>query len=128
MSLKKVGFFRELVGGDPVGPSIYDALPAEPTPADPLVLDYLERGVLLVFSPGVVADVLNPRPAPIAALSLLTDGVWIWRSDLSSYVRTYHLALPPAFLAHIEARGYAPPRPDEIDLLALEENAFDQER
>jgi hypothetical protein len=41
---------------------------------------------------------LSSTGAVIGGLHLLTDGKWLWYSDLAHYVERYHVALDPGFV------------------------------
>ena len=71
------------------------------------VISYLKGGQLLVVSPGVVDDLLNP--SRIAGTgSVFTDGVWVWDDLLLYYVKNYGFELPQEFIRHAEATGQPP--------------------
>ncbi len=70
--LIKVGFFGDLEHGDPWEFSLF--------------YDVLDDGV----------DVLEIGP-----LSLLTDGTYVWPSDLAHYIVKYGVRVMPAFLCHV---------------------------
>ena len=112
------GLFRELEGESPEEPSIRDSVSASPTEFDGRIVEYLRRGTLFVACPAVATDVLSDAEEPIGSPHLVTDGVWAWRADLAFYVDRYHLRLPLAFVAHMEANNWAPP--PRVDVSALE--------
>ncbi|WP_327686246.1 hypothetical protein [Streptomyces sp. NBC_00467] len=90
-----VGEFRELGHGRPDGPSLRSTVRAqEPESARELV-EYLRAGTVLAAATTLVHDVLSPNNAVIGELHLLTDGRWLWYSDLAQYVERHHVALDP---------------------------------
>ena len=118
--LRKVGFFCELPHGDPSGPSLA-SIARVPLPDKGLVIGYLNGGSVLAATGTIARDVLTDEPHPIGPLSLLTDGVWVWLSDLQYYVGTYDVTLPEEFLAHARLTG-GPPREltrEELSALAV---------
>ncbi|MFD7454127.1 hypothetical protein [Kitasatospora sp. NPDC059827] len=115
-----VGEFRELGHGRPDGPSLRSAVRAqEPTHARELV-EYLRAGAVLAATTTLVHDVLSPDNAVIGGLHLLTDGHWLWYSDLAHYVERHHVALDPRFIAHARSNNWTAPLVSEADLLAME--------
>ncbi|MCF2435152.1 hypothetical protein LV779_13180 [Streptomyces thinghirensis] len=69
---------------------------------------------------GAQTDVLDPDgPTLVGNGSLFTDGIWLWREDLSYYVARYHLALPREFVAHVRGLEYSPPQVPESRLVEI---------
>ncbi|WP_406054218.1 hypothetical protein OG462_41800 [Streptomyces sp. NBC_01077] len=63
----------------------------------------------------------SPLDNPVmGGLHLLTDGHWLWYSDLAHCVERCHLALVAQFIAHAQANGWAVPQLGDAELLALE--------
>ena len=120
MSLKKVGFFKELGLSGKHGPSLKDYISDTPHTYEKKIVHYLQNGHALIGSPGVTRDVLSHHPNPIGDPSLITDGVWLWRADLEYYVRAYHCQLPEAFIQHMQAQNWQVPPETEIDFHELE--------
>jgi hypothetical protein len=116
MSLREVGFFRELEHGRPDGPSLSDRVGAC---ADTEALErYLRSGIHFIATAGsVTEDVLDPEHPTIGRLGLLTDGVWVWPSDLAHYVAVHGVDPGEAFRAHVARCG---PIVGEIDQAVLE--------
>ncbi|MBK5144775.1 hypothetical protein I2494_13815 [Budviciaceae bacterium BWR-B9] len=99
--LKKVGFFKELSHGDDNGESLI-ALVNRGILADSLkVAGYLNNGHFLMIAPTVVTDVLSDEQKFIGTLTIQTDGVWAWPSDLAYYVSNYGVLLPPDFIQYM---------------------------
>ncbi len=119
-----VGEFKELGHGRPDGPSLRSAVRAqEPANARELV-EYLRAGTILAATTTLVHDVLSPRNAVIGGLHLLTDGHWLWYSDLAHYVERHHVALDPRFVAHARGNHWTAPLVSNADLLAMEVKLF----
>lgn len=120
MTLRMLGFYRELPHGDPGGPSITETfvLPAETKAA---VVNYLASGAVLAASQIAFRDHFTGDE--IASLNLQTDGVWMWYSDLPYYVQTYDSVLPTDFLAAAAGRDEVTLSP--AGLLAAEQSMFD---
>jgi hypothetical protein len=81
--------------------------------------------VVLAATSGFVSDILSPDSAVIGGLHLLTDGQWLWYSDLAHYVERYHVALDPCFVAHAQSKNWTVPQLSHADLLAMEAELFD---
>jgi hypothetical protein len=114
-----VGGFRELEYGRPDGPSLRAAVRTEgPEHERDLVL-YLRSGSALFCTPSAVLDVLSSTGAVIGGLHLLTDGKWLWYSDLAHYVEHYHVALDPGFIEHVQSNDWTVPELGDSDLDAM---------
>ena len=50
----------------------------------------------------------------------LYSGTWAWPSDLSYYVKFYHIKLDRHFIEHVEKNGWTIQNKNDIDLLKLE--------
>ncbi|WP_327210458.1 hypothetical protein [Rhizobium leguminosarum] len=100
--LKRIGFFRELPYGGPEGLSINSSLSEFSLEKKVKVISYLRSGTACVVSPGVSRDVISSERDIIGALSLLTDGVFLWPSDFPYYFEKYSVGIPQEFLEHME--------------------------
>ncbi|MFF3208623.1 hypothetical protein [Streptomyces sp. NPDC002962] len=78
----------------------------------------MRRGALLAAT--TTLNVLSAGNAVIGGLHLLTDGHWLWYSNLGHYAEHYHVTLDPQFIAHAQANGWTVPQLDDADLFALE--------
>lgn len=67
------------------------------------VVAYLERGTEVLDVMEATPDPTTPGRYISGGSSLLTDGEWVWRLDLSSYVRAHRVALPEAFIRKAQA-------------------------
>lgn len=120
MKLNRVGFFRELKHGDKLGISLKKAVRDISSENEDKVVEYLDNGVALCVTAGLVSDVLDESKGIIRNLEILTDGMWAWPSDLSYYVKFYHIELDKSFIEHIKKKGWAMPDKKDIDLSRLE--------
>jgi hypothetical protein len=118
MKLKPVGFFRELEHGLPDGPSLATVRSDNSDKEEGRILRYLQCGVVVVASPGVVRDVLDERHPIIGSCDILTDGSWAWPTDLVHYVRRYHVLLPTQFVDFMRQNQWKVPK--KIDVRSLE--------
>ncbi|MER6299910.1 hypothetical protein ABT247_10100 [Kitasatospora sp. NPDC001539] len=120
-----VGDFQELEHGRPDGPSLRSAVRAQgPADARELVR-YLRAGTVLAATTTLVRDVLSSEGDVIGGLHLLTDGCWLWSSDLAHYVERHHVALDPRFIAHARSNGWTAPLLGDDDLRAMEAKLFE---
>jgi hypothetical protein len=119
MSLRKVGFFKELPHGESDGPALHESIDASPQEDEDRIVRYLVDGNVLATSPMTTTDVLAPTTRVIGTLQIKTDGTWEWPSDLAYYVEVHHVRLPPEFVHHMAMRGWEPLPMSERDLVAL---------
>lgn len=120
MKLKRVGFFRELRHGDNLGMSLKEAICDGASDHEDKIVEYLDGGVSFCITPGLVSDVLDESKGVIGNLEILTDGTWAWPSDLSYYVKVYHIELDNDFIEHIKKNDWTVQNKNNIDLLKLE--------
>jgi hypothetical protein len=118
--LRLVGGFRELPHGQPDGPSLRDAVRPQAAPDEDALLKYLGAGSVLKATATVVHDVLGREPEVIGGLSLLTDGDWLWYSDLAHYVERHHVALDACFVEQARCRDWQPPQLTWAGLASIE--------
>ncbi len=121
MRLKSVGYFKEMPHGVNSKDSIYDYINKEKASDINKICTYLDGGIELIVSPGVVEDVINPERGTAGVTSTYTDGVWLWPGDLSYYVRNYKLKLPDEFIKTMEQNDWKV-RLKSVDLDGVEVN------
>ena len=113
MRLKQAGFFKELKHGDGLQdePSIHTQLLDGLRLEKENIVAYLEAGSVYAVAAGVTFDYFQlPQRHIIGGLTLLTDGIWLWPSDLAYYMRHYQVAVPYALVAHMKTQGWRPPQ------------------
>ncbi len=125
-TLPFVGDFRELEHGRPDGPSLRSAVRAQEAPYARDLVQYLRNGAVLAATTTLARDVLSPDKAMIGGLHLLTDGQWLWYSDLAHYVEHHHVALDRQFIQHAQSNDWAAPELSHVDLSALEAMLLDE--
>lgn len=81
------------------------------------VLSYLKSGVSFVVAPGLSRDVLSSELEIIGPLALLTDGKFLWPSDLVYYVERHWVELPQEFLEYMAVNSWKVPA---VDVSVLE--------
>jgi hypothetical protein len=117
--LRRAGFFRELRHGFPDGPSLRDSIPKSGAKAAAPLVEYLSNAPVLLFTRGVVRDLLEPDTV-IGPPHIRTDGEWCWPSDLAYYVGKYNCRLPEEFASHMKARNWHPPLDEEVKFEEIE--------
>jgi hypothetical protein len=113
--LVRVGFFNGILEeSEEAKSSLRDAVRSSAQDDEERIAGYLDQGTVLVFRPGLAADVLAADEHLIGPAHILTDGVYAWPKVLGFYVRRYHVAVPSDFITHMRSRKWVPPRKDEI--------------
>lgn len=117
MNITSQGYYKEMPHGNPEGPSIKDFIGKEDRSLIDKICAYLQAGIPLAVTPGVVEDVICPQKGIAGSPSSFTDGTWVWPGDLSYYVKNYQLKLPDEFIHSMIEHDWAIPiTPEEIDL------------
>ena len=116
MKLTSVGYFREMLDGSPSDPSIKDYVNrGADYPIDKMCA-YLDSGLPLIVSPGLVPDVIDESKGNAGSPSILTDGKWAWSGVLSYYVKNYNLQLDGEFIDTMISNGWKIPiHENELD-------------
>ncbi|MBE7071465.1 MAG: hypothetical protein E7383_01780 [Ruminococcaceae bacterium] len=120
MNIISQGYYKEMPHGEPTNPSIMDFIGKEDKSLIDNICSYLESGVPLATTPGVVDDIINPDRGVIGTPTALTDGTWVWPGDLSYYVKTYKLKLSDEFIQTMKDNNWKIPITlEDIDLDSL---------
>ncbi|MFI2664198.1 MULTISPECIES: hypothetical protein [Micromonospora] len=124
--MRTLGFFRELEPHrvDLFKCSIADAVRGVSGRHDDEIVGYLDSGIPLIDIMETTTDVLGGDARISGGSSILTDGTWVWRQDLSYYVKNYHLELDRDFVEHAMKMKFAIPEPDHSSLLALADSVL----
>lgn len=117
MTLKKIGYYKEMPHGEANDPSIRDIINAlDQIDEIDNICSYLDDGKPIVVCCGTSQDVINPEKGIAGIPSVLTDGVWVWPGDLSYYVRNYHIGIDHDFLNHMRENNWSISfNPDNIE-------------
>ncbi|TQF04182.1 hypothetical protein E6W39_20545 [Kitasatospora acidiphila] len=109
--MKIAGHYREFwsPGGQAALGSIAEFTRRGPAGSEEELVTYLGAGHRLRSFMGVVGDVLGSDQRLLGGEDIRTDGEWVWRDDLSSYLRTYHVELPAEFVEHARSVGFTVP-------------------
>ena len=81
-----------------------------------LVSKYLEDGVDVVDAMEATQDPYDKKIYIPGGSSLKSDGYWVWRKDLSYFVKMYRISLPQDFIEHVLSKKRIPI--DEHDVLS----------
>ncbi|HWT75744.1 MAG TPA: hypothetical protein VN258_13650 [Mobilitalea sp.] len=119
MKLKSIGFFKELKHGDEDSECLRLLTRKEADKNENGILQYLSSGITICVSPGIVKDVLDDSKI-IGSLSILTDGIWVWPSDLLYYVKEYHINLNNDFVLYMSQNNWTVPVKSEVNMEMLE--------
>jgi hypothetical protein len=109
IKLISVGFFKELPYGDQFGASLKEVISKFSGSDIGKVSSYLKSGVAFVVAPGTSRDILSGHDEIIGSLALLTDGIFLWPSDLAYYVDNYQIDLPSELMMHMKANDWRVP-------------------
>lgn len=78
------------------------------------IIDYM-RAVTPAFEVlEVTTDLVDGTTKIKSGSSLVTDGVWVWRTDSIQHLSAHELSIDPAFLKHVRAHDYQAPKDIEI--------------
>jgi len=120
MNLTSVGYFREMLDGNPSDPSIKDYINKGTNYSSESICAYLDSGIPIIITPGVAVDVIDETKGIAGSPSILTDGKWAWSGVLSYYVRNYNLKLDSAFIETMKANNWIIPiREEELDYSSI---------
>ncbi len=107
-NLNNIGFFKELKGCEKSAQSIKDFVSKTKHPDEKNIIKYLnsiKQGSIVLCGP--VKDEIKSFHKPIiGGLSIYSDGHYQWRSDLSYYVKNYHIKLPETFIEHMKKHNW----------------------
>lgn len=120
--MELIGFFRQL---DPENSEVFTedieaALHRKSQYDREVVCRYLHSGHPVFDIMEGTEDVIGKSFLVPGGSCVLSDGKFVWRADLESYVSTYGVALPGNFIEFIEMNdGRVPDAPDEqLDQIA----------
>jgi hypothetical protein len=92
----------------PYSGSIFDSIRPTPLHDEAGIVQYLKNASPVVDYMEATRDVVGGTAFIPGAPSIVTDGVWVWREDLSYYVQNYHVRLDDDFLSHARSKSYEP--------------------
>ena len=116
MFITSVGYFREMLDGRPSDPYIREYVDKGNYSIIDKVCEYLDSGLPLILSPGMVSDIIDEAKGSAGSPSILTDGKWAWSGVLSYYVKNYNLLLDNEFISTMMENDWKIPiRENELD-------------
>lgn len=72
------------------------------------LLYYLSQAPVIVAGGAIIECLLCSEEVPMT--SYQSDGIWLWRMDLSHYVRCHSVVLPDRLVQHIRQQKYIAPK------------------
>lgn len=80
------------------------------------LVQYLEQGQLVLVSPTLADDILEPERGPVVPMNFRTDGTWVWTDALTYYLDAHGIGPDPEFIAHLRAGSGSRPAVDGVGL------------
>ncbi|MEV0266266.1 hypothetical protein AB0I49_33665 [Streptomyces sp. NPDC050617] len=120
--MQPIGFFRELEPDSPhtYKESISDSITTDqPHYPKDQVVQYLDAGHPILDIMEMTVDVIERAFQTPGGSSILTDGSFIWRADLSAYIKHYSIRLPKEFLEFMSKNHYEMPTPPHEHLVEI---------
>ncbi|MET8771100.1 hypothetical protein [Streptomyces sp. NPDC004658] len=113
--LKPVGFYSDTSVGEAGQPTL-ESSRGEVLDSLEGMVSYLRNAHIIMASGSAVYDELDPDRPLIGALSIQTDGTWVWPSSYPYYVETYGVEVPSELWEAACSREWVPPTfPDDAD-------------
>lgn len=116
IKLKRLGFFSSQTEQE-TDSFLRSHCGGTPDSIDDMVVHYLTTATRVFAVPGIVIDYLSPKREVIGSPDVYTDGEWAWTSDISYYVRNYHLRLPANFITRMKSYNWPPHQIDNLEHL-----------
>jgi hypothetical protein len=122
--LIQLGFFMEVFDsrGGVMGGNLKDCIADTPQEDEDKLVAYLQAGRFYrAFGDPEeeLYDVLDHSAEMNLKPALLTDGTYVWATDLPYYVARYHARLPRSFLLHARRNGWQVPQDLDISSLKM---------
>lgn len=119
--MEMVGFYREMDPGNPdlFRESILGKVRNQASYPKSEVMNYLESGYEIFDIMEGTSDVINGLFRVPGGSSLVSDGRFVWRADLSKYVEHYNLELPEHFISFLSENSFSLPDASDEALLSV---------
>ena len=122
--LIQLGFFMEVFDsrGGVMGGNLKDCIADTPQEDEDKLVAYLQAGRFYrAFGDPEeeLYDVLDTSAEMNIKPALLTDGTYVWATDLPYYVARYHARLPRSFLLHARNHGWQVPQDLDVSSLKM---------
>jgi hypothetical protein len=117
--MKTVGFYCEMDSANPVifHELLHEKIGNPPNYSKEMVRSYLDSGHPIFDITETTVDVIAGSFRVPGGSSLLSDGLFVWRADLSMYVERYGIALPQAFVDLMDTNDFSMPSVSRESLL-----------
>jgi hypothetical protein len=119
--MKMVGFYREMDSSNPetFHETLRENVNNPPNYSREMVKNYLDSGYPIFDVTETTVDVIAGSFRVPGGSSLLSDGIFVWRVDLSMYVERYGVTLPEDFVSFMSANDYSMPPASRESLLTV---------
>ncbi|MET8098248.1 hypothetical protein ABZV29_17465 [Streptomyces sp. NPDC005236] len=120
--IRPVGFFSELTPGWglPIDGLMRESVNSTGEPDEAGIISYLRNGAGIWSEMSAGPDVLDSEAPDLSGIgSLYTDGIWLWRQDLSYYLAKYHVSLPADFITQVRNSRHQVPEVPEKRLVEI---------
>ncbi|MFJ9635188.1 hypothetical protein [Streptomyces sp. NPDC101178] len=120
--MEMIGFFREMEPGSSLElfrESIQDKVREQAPYPKAEVQRYLDSGHPIFDIMETTLDVVTGSFRVPGGSSLVSDGRFVWRTDLSAYVKKYNIDLPPRFISFVVENGFSVPPASLQNLLSV---------
>lgn len=114
--MKQVGIWDTLIAGQPTFAKDHPLLSKELAIR---IANYLDRGVIMLHTTKMKADLFDPQANLKVSCSMRTDGEWIWEDAVGYYVRHYLLAPDENFMSYLKSRDYISRTPNETEISSV---------
>jgi hypothetical protein len=115
VKLKPIGFYSDTEYGAPGQPTLAESV-GRLSGKSARIVSYLLAAHHYEVSGNGFRDECDPLKPIIGALSIQTDGVWVWPSSYPYYVEKYQARVPEELMRLAESRDWVPPYfSDDVD-------------
>ncbi|MFD8058808.1 hypothetical protein ACFXA0_26405 [Streptomyces cyaneofuscatus] len=120
--MEMIGFFREMEPGSSLElfrDSIQGKVRKQAAYPKAEMQRYLDSGHPIFDIMETTLDVVTGSFRVPGGSSLVSDGRFVWRADLSAYVETYNIDLPSHFISFVVENGFSVPPASLQNLLSV---------
>jgi hypothetical protein len=119
--MKLIGFYQDMDPGYSASWGGFAPHPGSGEGKYPVgdVVSYLKSGYPVLDVMELTVDVIDGAFRVPGGSSVLTDGQFVWREDLASYVERYRIDLPQHFLEAAQRHSFNIPAVDQEALLDI---------
>ncbi len=95
-------------------PSFYSYISIEKKHYDGRLIEYITDETNMLFVGNGVTKCLINKEKSVRS-ELLSDGVWVWATDIYHYIKNHNFILPEIFENHIQKNNYIMPKLTESE-------------